>query len=79
VALPLNALKAPSGDVAFLAIGLAALSDCGSIDWKVGVEAVNYATAAALEETLLCQDRSKQFASLKTNLPVVGEFLETTK
>jgi hypothetical protein len=60
-------------------IGLAALSDCGTIDWKVGVEAVNYATAAALEETLLCQDRSKQFALLKTNLPVVGEFLETTK
>lgn len=60
-------------------VGLNALSDCGTIDWKVGVEAVNYATAAALEETLLCQDRSKQFAALKTNLPQVGEFLESVK
>ena len=60
-------------------LGLGALSDCGTIDWKAGVEAVNYATAAALEETLLCQDRTKQFAALKTNLPLVGEFLEAVK
>ena len=60
-------------------LGLSALSDCGTIDWMAGVEAVNYATAAALEETLLCQDRTKQFATLKTNEPLVGEFLETVK
>jgi hypothetical protein len=60
-------------------IGLPALFDCGTIDWKVGVEAVNYATAAALEETLLCQDRSAQFASLQKNLPQVGDFHESVK
>lgn len=57
-------------------IGLPALFDCGTIDWKVGVEAVNYVTTAALEETLHCRDRSKQFATLKANLPQVGDFRE---
>jgi hypothetical protein len=57
-------------------IGLPALFDCGTIDWKQGVEAVNYVTTAALEETLQCRDRSKQFASLKANLPQVGDFRE---
>jgi hypothetical protein len=57
-------------------IGLPALFDCGTIDWKVGVEAVNYVTTAALEETLHCRDRTKQFASLKANLPQVGDFRE---
>ncbi|MDB4988157.1 MAG: putative lipoprotein signal peptide [Myxococcaceae bacterium] len=61
-------------------IGLPALNDCGTIsDYKVGLEAINYGTAAALEETLLCQDRSKQFADLKKNLPQVGDFEETLK
>jgi hypothetical protein len=57
-------------------IGLPALFDCGTIDWKLGVEAVNYVTTAALEETLQCRDRTKQFASLKANLPQVGDFRE---
>jgi dienelactone hydrolase len=60
-------------------IGLPALFDCGTIDWKVGLEAVNYATSAALEETLHCKDRSAQFSSLKTNLPQVGDFREATR
>lgn len=56
-------------------IGLPALFDCGTIDMPTGVRAVNYASTAALEETLLCRDRSAAFASLQTNVPVVGEFL----
>ncbi|MDB4977697.1 MAG: putative lipoprotein signal peptide, partial [Myxococcaceae bacterium] len=61
-------------------IGLPALNDCGTLtDPKVGVDAINYATAAALEETLLCQDRTKQFADLKKNVPQVGELLEAVK
>ena len=60
-------------------IGLPALFDCGTVDWKKGVEAVNYATTAALEETLYCRDRSTQFASLKAKLPQVGDFRETVK
>jgi hypothetical protein len=57
-------------------IGLPALFDCGTIDWKVGVGDVTYATTAALEETLMCKDRSAQFASMKANLPDVGDFQE---
>jgi len=57
-------------------IGLPALFDCGTIDWKLGLEAVNYATSAALEETLHCQVRTQQFANLKSALPQVGDFRE---
>jgi dienelactone hydrolase len=60
-------------------IGLPALFDCGTIDYKQGIAAVNYATTAALEETLHCKDLSKQFANLKSALPQVGEFRETLK
>ncbi|MEY4511922.1 MAG: hypothetical protein RLZZ450_4044 [Pseudomonadota bacterium] len=60
-------------------IGLPALFDCGTIDWKKGVEAVNYATTAALEETLYCRDRTSQFAALKSKVPEVGDFRETVK
>jgi hypothetical protein len=41
-----------------------------------GTAIVNYATTAALEETLHCTDRSSQFAQLKSLMPDVGEFLE---
>jgi dienelactone hydrolase len=54
-------------------IGLPALFDCGSIDWMDGVKAVNYATTAALEETLLCKDRSAQFDQLGSN-PLIGDY-----
>ena len=60
-------------------IGLPALFDCGTVDWKKGVEAVNYATTAALEETLLCRDRSSQFAAIKTSVAQVGEYREEVK
>jgi hypothetical protein len=58
--------------------GLPRLFDCGAtgFDWQAGVKDTNYATTAALEETLMCQDRTAQFASLKTNLPTVGDFKE---
>ncbi|HEY2736373.1 MAG TPA: hypothetical protein VGI70_20380, partial [Polyangiales bacterium] len=58
-------------------IGLPALFDCGTIDWKKGVEAVSYVTTAALEETLHCADRTKAFADIKTNQPIIGDFHET--
>ncbi|HMI89149.1 MAG TPA: hypothetical protein VK550_33955 [Polyangiaceae bacterium] len=57
-------------------IGLPALFDCGTIDMTLGITAVNYASTAALEEALMCKDRSAQFASLKTNVPSVGDFQE---
>jgi hypothetical protein len=59
-------------------IGLPALFDCGAagFDWQVGLKDVDYATTAALEETLMCQDRTAQFANLKTALPTVGDFKE---
>lgn len=57
-------------------IGLPALFDCGTIDMPTGVKDVTYASAAALEETLMCRDRTAQFASLRQNLPTVGDFQE---
>jgi hypothetical protein len=55
-------------------IGLPALFDRGTIDMVTGLWAVNYATTAALEETLHCKDRSAQFSALRTNVPSVGDF-----
>ena len=55
-------------------IGLPALFDCGTIYWKKGVDAVNYVSTAALEETLLCRDRTAQFADLMTNVPELGDY-----
>lgn len=55
-------------------IGLPALFDCGTIDMPTGVHAVNYASTAALEETLLCRDRGATFAGLKTAVPQIGDF-----
>jgi dienelactone hydrolase len=55
-------------------IGLPALFDCGSIDWKEGVKAVNYASTAALEETLQCRDRGAAFDNMRTAVPLVGDF-----
>jgi hypothetical protein len=41
-----------------------------------GTEIVNYATTAALEETLHCADRSSQLEQLQSRLPDVGEFMQ---
>jgi dienelactone hydrolase len=57
-------------------IGLPALFDCGTIDMTVGIKAVDYASTAALEEALMCKDRTSQFASLKANVPSIGDFQE---
>lgn len=57
-------------------IGLPALFDCGTIDMKTGLEAVSYASTAALEETLLCRDRTAAFTNLRTAEPSVGDFQE---
>jgi hypothetical protein len=37
---------------------------------------VDYATTAALEETLTCRDRSAAFANMRTALPSIGDFKE---
>jgi dienelactone hydrolase len=57
-------------------IGLPALFDCGTIDMAAGIRAVDYASTAALEEALMCKDRSAQFATLKANVPAIGDFQE---
>jgi hypothetical protein len=57
-------------------IGLPALFDCGTIDMSTGIQAVNYASTAALEEALMCKDRSLQFANLAANVPSIGDFQE---
>jgi len=62
-------------------IGLAAIFDCGPTGQEVAYDQslppINYATTAALEETLLCQDRTAAFAQLKTRYPIAGVFEET--
>jgi dienelactone hydrolase len=54
------------------------LFDCepSYLEEAKGTAIVNYATTAALEETLHCADRSSQFAQLQSRLPDVGEFLQ---
>jgi hypothetical protein len=55
-------------------IGLPALNDCGSIDWKRGVEITTYISTLALEEQLHCLDRSQQFANLQSAIPELGDY-----
>jgi hypothetical protein len=57
-------------------IGLPAIFDCGTIDMATGINAVNYASTAALEEALMCKDRSAQFANMKTSIPNITDFHE---
>ncbi len=55
-----------------------ALFDCSdtytpdATNWAI----TNYATSAALEETLHCSDAGASFASIQSKFPEVGEFLE---
>lgn len=51
-----------------------ALFQCGTVDGPKATESVGYATAAALEETLHCQDRKAAFDNLKTKYPIIGRF-----
>jgi dienelactone hydrolase len=55
-------------------IGIPKIFDCGTIAMPVGVNAVNYVTTAALEETLHCQDRTKQFADMQAKVPVITDY-----
>lgn len=55
-------------------IGLAALFDCGTISVAEGMKAVNYASTAALEETLHCKDRTAAFANMTKNVPIINDF-----
>jgi len=57
-------------------IGLPALFDCGTIDMASGIKAVDYASTAALEEALMCKDRSAQFANMRANIATIGDFQE---
>jgi hypothetical protein len=53
---------------------LISLFDCGTIGLEDGLKAVNYATTAALEETLQCKDRSAAFTNMQTAVPKIGDF-----
>jgi hypothetical protein len=59
-------------------VGLPTLFDCGAnnFDWQTGVKDVAYASTAAFEETLTCQDRSAAFANIQTAQPSIGDFKE---
>jgi len=50
------------------------IADCGTVERAVGTEIVDYVTSAALEETLLCQDRTDAFAQLKQRYSLVADF-----
>jgi dienelactone hydrolase len=53
------------------------LFKCGTMDGPTGTRITNYATTAALEETLHCQDRTQVFANIKTMFPAIGDFQQT--
>jgi dienelactone hydrolase len=55
-------------------IGLTPLFDCGTIKLEDGIAAVNYASTAALEETLQCTPRQKAFDDMKTKIPAITDF-----
>ncbi len=59
------------------AVILAALAQCGgdAMATEASPPIVNYATTAALEETLKCQNRDAAFGALQMKFPVISEFL----
>ena len=50
------------------------LFKCGTVDPMLSIKITNYVTAAALEETLHCQDRSQLWSNLKTTFPAIGDY-----
>jgi predicted dienelactone hydrolase len=57
---------------------LDALAKCGTLSPPtLGPAIVNYATTAALEEALHCQDRSAAFSGLQSKFPEVGTYEHT--
>jgi hypothetical protein len=61
------------------ALILSGLAQCGgdAAATPVSPLIVNYATTAALEETLHCKNRDAAFNALKTKFPQISEFLHT--
>jgi hypothetical protein len=61
------------------ALILSGLAQCGGdpVATDVAPLIVNYATTAALEETLHCVNRDAAFSALKTKYPQISEFLHT--
>jgi hypothetical protein len=61
------------------AVILSALAQCGGdpMATEVSPLIVNYATTAALEETLKCLNRDAAFSALQMKFPVISEFLHT--
>jgi hypothetical protein len=57
----------------------AGLWDCDDsyVSQDLGTEMVNYATTAALEETLHCRDRDAAFAQLRSLFPEIGALEES--
>jgi dienelactone hydrolase len=55
-------------------IGLTQIFDCGTLPMADGIYAVNYATTAALEETLHCMNRDDAFAAIQTAVPAIADF-----
>jgi hypothetical protein len=58
---------------------LESLNDCGTTDWKKGVDITSDITTGVLEETLHCQDRAAVISAIKSRHPEVGDFRETLK
>jgi len=46
-------------------------------DMATAINAVQCASTAALEEALMCKDRSAHFANIKTRIPSIRDFQES--
>lgn len=52
------------------------LADCGTVERASALQIVHAATAAVLEETLQCQERSTAISTLRERHPEIGDFQE---
>ncbi|MBN1653563.1 MAG: hypothetical protein JXA30_07280 [Deltaproteobacteria bacterium] len=73
---PMDVMLDPTVGVGCVGI-LPLLFDCGTINWKTGVDIVSDITVAALEETLHCKDRSSAISSIASRHPEVGDLRES--
>jgi hypothetical protein len=74
-----NAIKEAEADnvcgiTTAVLIGLPTLFDCGTIAMPDGNHAVEYASTAALEQILHCQDRSAALSNIQTAVPAIGDY-----
>ncbi|MDB4976317.1 MAG: putative lipoprotein signal peptide, partial [Myxococcaceae bacterium] len=58
-------------------VGLPALWDCGTTTRDAALPLVKAATAAVLEQTLLCQQRAASLDMLQTAYPLVGDLIKS--